>query len=68
MEFQNLARLRALQGPVLVTGHTGFKGTWLTLILEKLGIEVVGFSLEPEADNLFDKLGREGRILNLLLT
>lgn len=32
---------------VLVTGHTGFKGSWLTLILKNLGAEVVGVSLEP---------------------
>jgi CDP-glucose 4,6-dehydratase len=63
MEFQNLKHLRAIQGPVLVTGHTGFKGTWLTLILEKLGIEVVGFSLAPESNNLFHKLDREGKIV-----
>ena len=25
-------RLRELSGPILVTGHTGFKGTWLTLL------------------------------------
>lgn len=30
---------------VLVTGHTGFKGSWLVLWLERLGAEVVGFSL-----------------------
>ena len=33
---------------VLVTGHTGFKGTWLTLILKDLGAKVVGLSLPPE--------------------
>lgn len=33
---------------VLVTGHTGFKGTWLTLILKDLGANVVGLSLPPE--------------------
>lgn len=32
---------------VLVTGHTGFKGSWLTLWLEKLGAEVAGYSLAP---------------------
>lgn len=30
---------------VLVTGHTGFKGSWLSIILKKLGAEVYGFSL-----------------------
>ena len=31
---------------VLVTGHTGFKGSWLSIWLEKLGAEVIGYSLE----------------------
>lgn len=34
---------------VLVTGHTGFKGGWLCLWLERLGAEVTGFALEPPA-------------------
>lgn len=33
---------------VLVTGHTGFKGSWLTLWLETLGARVAGISLAPE--------------------
>lgn len=38
---------------VLVTGHTGFKGSWLSIWLHELGAEVVGVSLEPvtERDN-----------------
>ena len=32
---------------VLVTGHTGFKGSWLTLWLQQLGAQVVGYALEP---------------------
>jgi CDP-glucose 4,6-dehydratase len=32
---------------VLVTGHTGFKGSWLTLLLKDLGAEVIGISLPP---------------------
>jgi CDP-glucose 4,6-dehydratase len=51
-----------LDGPVLVTGHTGFKGTWLTLLLEELGVEVVGYSLAPEVDSLYDRIGLEGKI------
>ena len=31
---------------VLVTGHTGFKGSWLSLWLQSLGAEVVGVSLD----------------------
>ncbi len=33
---------------VLVTGHTGFKGSWLTIWLHHLGAEVVGYALDPQ--------------------
>ena len=33
---------------VLVTGHTGFKGSWLCVLLSYLGAEVFGYSLEPD--------------------
>ena len=40
---------------VLLTGHTGFKGAWLTLLLHRLGAHVVGISLPPVTQpNLFD--------------
>ena len=32
---------------VFVTGHTGFKGGWICLWLKHLGVEVIGYSLEP---------------------
>ena len=32
---------------VLVTGHTGFKGTWLCWLLSALGAEVYGYALAP---------------------
>lgn len=32
---------------VFLTGHTGFKGSWLSLWLQSLGAEVIGYSLEP---------------------
>ncbi len=35
---------------VLITGHTGFKGSWLSFWLKKLGAEVIGYSLEPPTD------------------
>lgn len=35
---------------VLVTGHTGFKGTWLSVWLHELGAEVVGVGLDPATD------------------
>lgn len=51
-----------LKTKILVTGHTGFKGTWLTLLLEQLGYEVCGLSLEAESGSLFQRLGRSGKI------
>jgi CDP-glucose 4,6-dehydratase len=56
------ARLRDLAGPVLITGHTGFKGVWLTLLLERLGVPVIGLSLSPEADSLYSRIQRTGAI------
>jgi CDP-glucose 4,6-dehydratase len=55
-------RLRELPGPILVTGHTGFKGTWLTLLLQHLDVPVIGLSLAPEAESLFSRAGRTGAI------
>ena len=55
-------RLKELPGPILVTGHTGFKGTWLTFLLERLNIPVIGLSLAPEKDSLFDRANRTGAI------
>jgi len=43
----------------LVTGHTGFKGAWLSLILKQAGHEVSGFSLEAEPGSLFKKMEPE---------
>jgi len=42
---------------VLITGHTGFKGSWLALWLKELGAEVIGYALQPPTDpNHFDLL------------
>ena len=35
---------------VLVTGHTGFKGSWLALWLHELGATVTGLALPPNTD------------------
>ncbi|MEK9796861.1 MAG: GDP-mannose 4,6-dehydratase [Alphaproteobacteria bacterium] len=43
---------------VLITGHTGFKGAWMSAWLDTLGAEVIGFALAPEdGANLFRELG-----------
>jgi CDP-glucose 4,6-dehydratase len=55
-------RINALKGPILVTGHTGFKGAWLTLMLEHLGHRVIGIAREPEENSLFSKMNRAGSI------
>jgi CDP-glucose 4,6-dehydratase len=62
MKNLKLQQVQALPGPVLITGHTGFKGTWLTILLERLGVSVVGYSLEPEKNSLYSKASRNGKI------
>ena len=43
---------------VLLTGHTGFKGSWLSLWLEALGAKVTGYALDPPTQpNLFEQAG-----------
>jgi CDP-glucose 4,6-dehydratase len=39
----------------LITGHTGFKGAWLSLLLRERGHKVSGIALEPEINSLFSK-------------
>ena len=39
---------------VLITGHTGFKGSWLSLVLQQAGADLIGFALPPPTNpNLF---------------
>lgn len=54
--------LKNLPGPVLITGHTGFKGTWMTLMLKQLDIRVIGYSLKPETDSLYNRAKLKGQI------
>lgn len=52
---------------VFVTGHTGFKGSWLTAILVKAGAEVTGYSLTPPTNpNLFSISGVENKINSVI--
>lgn len=40
---------------VLITGHTGFKGSWLSLWLQSMGAKVIGYALQPNTNpNLFE--------------
>ncbi|GHU70251.1 CDP-glucose 4,6-dehydratase [Clostridia bacterium] len=45
---------------VFVTGHTGFKGSWLCYLLKQLGAEVSGFSLEPPTEPALYNIARIG--------
>lgn len=48
---------------VFLTGHTGFKGSWLALWLTKLGAEVCGYSLEPNTTpSMFTELDIQNKI------
>jgi len=48
---------------VLVTGHTGFKGSWLALWLQNLGATVAGFSIDvPTTPSNFEVLGLQDRV------
>ncbi len=49
---------------VFVTGHTGFKGSWLCEWLLSLGAEVTGYALDPQANEvLYDQLGLGARLV-----
>ena len=48
---------------VFLTGHTGFKGSWLALWLASLGADVCGYSLEPNTNpSMFKELNIQSRI------
>jgi CDP-glucose 4,6-dehydratase len=58
MDYPLGHHLRELPGPLLLTGHTGFKGTWMTFLLEHLNVPVIGYSLPAEKDSLFERAAR----------
>ena len=49
---------------ILITGHTGFKGSWLTSILSLFGGKIMGYSLPPEKNSHFNFLDLEKNIVN----
>jgi len=52
---------------VLITGHTGFKGSWLSLWLTELGANVIGYSLEPPTKpNLFESINLKDKITHII--
>lgn len=52
---------------VLVTGHTGFKGSWLSIWLQELGAKVVGYALPPPTEpNLFTLAGLTQSVVHVV--
>ena len=50
---------------VIITGHTGFKGSWLTLWLHKLGARVIGISKDiPTKPSHYELLGISRNIID----
>jgi CDP-glucose 4,6-dehydratase len=66
LEINNIMLNKNYQGKkVLVTGHTGFKGSWLTAWLLKLGAKVCGLSDQiPTNPSMFVELGLDQKIEN----
>ena len=52
---------------VLITGHTGFKGSWLSLWLSRLGTELSGIALAPKEGALFEMLDLPSRMAHHVL-
>jgi len=50
---------------ILVTGHTGFKGSWLSIWLKALGSQIIGYSLEPPSrPNNFEACGLQQQVIH----
>lgn len=61
-DWENLYRNKK----VLITGHTGFKGSWLATWLTKLGAEVIGYSLDPvNRDCLFELANLQNKMVDI---
>jgi len=53
---------------IIVTGHTGFKGSWLTLWLKLLGAKIIGISLNlPSRPSHFEKIKLSNKIIDIRL-
>lgn len=52
---------------VFITGHTGFKGSWLSHLLANMGAILTGYALEPPTNpNLFSLCGIQGRMTSVI--
>lgn len=50
---------------ILITGNTGFKGSWLCEILYLAGANVIGYALEPEKESLYNILNLKEKIISI---
>ena len=50
---------------VLITGHTGFKGSWLAIWLKQLGADVVGYSRSAQRAQQFEATGLRDKITHI---
>lgn len=50
---------------VFITGHSGFKGTWLVLLLDILGSKIIGFSKKEKKNIFFNKINFSSNIKNI---
>ena len=50
----------------MITGHTGFKGGWLTVLLDHLGAKVSGYSLNPHGVNNFFQSTKIKKFLGMI--
>lgn len=55
-----------LSKTILITGHTGFKGSWMCKVLTMLGAKVVGYALEPTTPSLFEIAGIEKNLTSVI--
>jgi len=52
---------------IFITGHTGFKGSWLAFLLHEMGADVMGFALPPSTElNHFNLLGLDKKIHHVI--
>ena len=52
---------------VLITGHTGFKGSWLSVWLTELGAKVIGYSLKPPTEpSMFEAINLQDKITHII--
>ena len=51
---------------ILITGHTGFKGSWLCKILLESGADVTGYSLEVPDSSLFNKINLNAQMKSII--